>query len=239
MEQKGVYNCIVIDDDKLDRLSLVAFARPYSFLNIIGTFESAEQASSFIDSHQVDVLFSDIDMPGINGIELRREWLNIPVCIFVTSYPDYAAESFEVSAFDFMVKPLTEERFDACMRRCEQYFSILKKAELFDLSIVDDHFFFKDGYKEIKLPLNQIVYLEALKDYTSIVTAEKRYMVLAGISSLLNERPFSSFVRVHRSFAVQRHFVDTVTRQEIIVNNTTIPVGRKYKANLKTLTNRT
>ncbi len=235
MNQKNVLNCIIIDDDELDRLSLTAFVRPYVFLNITGIFGSAEQAAGFIETHEVDVLFSDIDMPGLNGIELRREWLTIPVCIFVTSYPDYAAECFEVSAFDFIVKPLTEERFDACIRRCEQYFNILKKAELYDLSFADDNFFIKDGHREIKLPLNQIIYLEALKDYTSIVTAQKKYLVLSTIGNLLKEKPFSRFVRVHRSFAVQPHFVEAIAPQEVIVNNTKIPVGRVYKSNLKTL----
>ena len=237
MNQKDVYNCIIVEDDDLDRLIAASYIRSYPFLHLAGVFESAEEASGYIESNEVDVLFSDIDMPDINGIELRREWMKIPVCIFISSYPDYAAESFDVCAFDFIVKPLNDVRFDAAMKRCEEYFSIRKKADLLDFNLGEDIIFIKDGHKQIKLPLHQIIYLEALKDYTLVVTSQRKYSILSSIGNLLKGNNFQSFVRIHRSYAVQKHFIDSIAAQEVIVNNTKLPVGRSYKNNLNTIKN--
>jgi DNA-binding LytR/AlgR family response regulator len=224
-----VYNCVVIDDDEIDRLTTFSFVKKYPFLNVTGTYSSATEAFAAIGDKSVDVLITDIDMPELNGLGLRAKMMHIPVCIFVTAYPDYAAESFETDAFDFLVKPLKRERFEHCMTRLQNYFELKHKAELFDLSLGGDTVFIKDGHKQIKISLHEIVYLEALKDYTRIVTTTKKYSVLSSIGNLLLETAFQSFLRIHRSYAVQRHYIDRITAQEVFVQNLSLPVGRSYK----------
>ena len=232
MRLKNKYNCIIIDDDELDRLVIESHVRQYPFIHILGTFTSAGEALRSVRTDDIDILFSDIDMPDTTGIELRKQWMDIPVCIFVTSYPDYAAESFEVSAFDFIVKPISEERFQAVMARCEAYFEIRQKADLLDYSLGKDTIFIKDGHQQIKLPLHQIMYLEALKDYTSVVTPEKKYCVLSSLGNLLKENDFQSFIRIHRSFAVQKNFIDVISAQQVVIHDIKLPIGRNYKAGL-------
>jgi two-component system LytT family response regulator len=227
------YTCIIIDDDEIDRLTVLSFAKKFTILDILGVFESAEDALPFIQKEKVDILFLDIDMPGLNGINFRKQALEIPVCIFITAHPEHAVESFEIETLDFIVKPLKLDRFAQTVSRIEEFMEIKLKASLFEASIGGDTIYIKEGHEQTKVKLHEILYLEALKDYTLIITDKKRHCVLSSIGNLLKEDHFQSFVRIHRSFAVQKQFIQKINSTEIILNNDiTIPVGRSYKENL-------
>lgn len=227
------YSCIIIDDDEIDRLTVVSFAKKFPILDILGVFESAEEAVPFIEKEKVDILFLDIDMPGLNGIEFRKKALEIPVCIFITAHPEHAVESFEIETLDFIVKPLKLDRFAQTVSRIEEFMEIKLKASLFEASIGGDTIYIKEGHEQTKVKLHEILYLEALKDYTLIITNKKRHCVLSSIGNLLKEDHFQSFIRIHRSFAVQKQFIQKINSSEIILNNNiAIPVGRSYKENL-------
>ncbi|SHL45694.1 LytR/AlgR family response regulator transcription factor [Flavobacterium saccharophilum] len=227
------YTCIIIDDDEIDRLTVVSFAKKFPVLDILGVFESAEEALPFIDTTDIDILFLDIDMPGLSGIEFRKKALEIPVCIFITAHPEHAVESFEIETLDFIVKPLKLDRFTQTVSRIEEFMEIKLKASLFEASIGGDTIYIKEGHEQTKVKLHEILYLEALKDYTLIITNKKRHCVLSSIGNLLKEDHFQSFIRIHRSFAVQKQFIQKINSSEIILNNNiTIPVGRSYKENL-------
>ena len=226
------YNCIIVDDDEIDRLTTLSFARRYPFLNITGVYASAEAAMDRTEE-EVAVLLLDIDMPGIDGLEFRRRIGNVPACIFVTAYAEYAVEGFELAALDFLIKPLEGKRFELAMKRLEEYLDVRRKAELFEYSLGGDVLYIKDGYQQVKIKLHEILYLEALKDYTSIVTTNRKYCVLATIGNLLKESGFQSFVRVHRSYAVQKHAIRKINAQEIYVGDVALPVGRSYRESLE------
>jgi two-component system LytT family response regulator len=227
------YTCIIIDDDEIDRLTVLSFAKKFPLLDILGVFESAEEAVLFIEKEKVDILFLDIDMPGLNGIEFRKKALEIPVCIFITAHPEHAVESFEIETLDFIVKPLKLDRFAQTVSRIEEFMEIKLKASLFEASIGGDTIYIKEGHEQTKVKLHEILYLEALKDYTLIITDKKRHCVLSSIGNLLKEDHFQSFIRIHRSFAVQKQFIQKINSTEIILNNNiSIPVGRSYKENL-------
>ena len=230
------YTCIIIDDDEIDRLTVVSFAKKFPVLDILGVFESAEEALSIIEKEKIDVLFLDIDMPGLSGIEFRKKALEIPVCIFITAHPEHAVESFEIETLDFIVKPLKLDRFAQTVSRIEEFIEIKLKASLFEASIGGDTIYIKEGHEQTKVKLHEILYLEALKDYTLIITDKKRHCVLSSIGNLLKENHFQSFIRIHRSFAVQKQFIQKINSSEILLNNNiTIPVGRSYKDNLNLL----
>lgn len=227
------YTCIIIDDDEIDRLTVLSFAKKFPILDILGVFESAEDAFLFIEKEKIDILFLDIDMPGLNGIEFRKQALEIPVCIFITAHPEHAVESFEIETLDFIVKPLKLDRFTQTVSRIEEFMEIKLKASLFEASIGGDTIYIKEGHDQTKVKLHEILYLEALKDYTLIITDKKRHCVLSSIGNLLKEDHFQSFIRIHRSFAVQKQFIQKINSTEILLNNNiTIPVGRSYKENL-------
>ncbi|WP_163400822.1 LytR/AlgR family response regulator transcription factor [Flavobacterium fluviatile] len=227
------YSCIIVDDDEIDRLTVLSFAKKFPVLDILGVFDSAEEALPFIENQKVDILFLDIDMPGLSGIDFRKKALEIPVCIFITAHPEHAVESFQIETLDFIVKPLKLDRFTQTMKRIEEFMEIKLKASLFEASIGGDTIYIKEGHEQTKVKLHEILYLEALKDYTLIVTERKRHCVLSSIGNLLKENHFQSFIRIHRSFAVQKQFIQKMNSTEIILNNNvSIPVGRSYKDNL-------
>jgi DNA-binding LytR/AlgR family response regulator len=228
------FNCIIVDDDEVARLKVVSIARQFPALHIIGHYSSPTVAFSIVEKETIDILFLDIDMPHISGMEFRRKLMDIPVCVFITSHPEHAVESFELDTLDFIVKPLRLERFQQTMKRIEEFMEIKEKANLFESSFGDNFIYIKDGYDKVKVKLYDIMYMEALKDYTILVTAHKRYCVLSGIGNLVKEDPFQSFVRVHRSFAVQKKFVEKISAQSLsLINGTAIPIGNSYKESME------
>ncbi|MFM9908269.1 MAG: LytR/AlgR family response regulator transcription factor [Chitinophagaceae bacterium] len=227
--------CLVVDDDNIDILTTLSFINDYPFLEVIGSFNSPLQALSFAEKQAPDALFLDIDMDEMTGLELRKKLIDIPACIFITAYPDYAVEGFEMAALDFLVKPFSPERFSKAMERLKNYFSIREKADLLSHNLGADTIFIKDGYDQVKLQLHEIIYLEALKDYTGIVTAHRKYSVLSPLGSLIKEKAFSSFIRIHRSYAVQKNYIQKIASGELVVKDITLPVGRRFKEALKGL----
>jgi two-component system, LytTR family, response regulator len=228
------YNCIIIDDDEIDRLTVVSYAKRFPALNILGAFENAQKALPLLEKEKIEILFLDIDMPDLNGLDFRKKAMQVPVCIYITAHPEHAVESFELDTLDFIVKPIKFDRFEQTMNRIVDYIELKHKAQLFESSIGGDSIYIKEGHTETKIKLHDILYLEALKDYTKIITPTKRHCVLTSIGNLLKEPHFQSFVRIHRSYAVQKQYIDKKMTNELLLNNgILLPIGRSYKENLK------
>jgi two-component system, LytTR family, response regulator len=227
------FNCIIVDDDEIDRLMVVSFVKRFENLNIIGVCDTAEDALLVIENKTIDILFLDIDLLGLSGMELRKQTKSIPVCVFITAHPEHAVESFELDTLDFIIKPIKFDRFEQAMKRVEEFMEIKQKALLFESSIGGDTIYIKEGHEQTKVKLHDILYLEALKDYTLVVTDKKRHCVLSSIGNLLKESHFQSFVRIHRSFAVQKQYVKKINIHDLQLNNdVVIPLGRSFKDNL-------
>ncbi len=236
MIEKNSITCFVVDDDIIDRLTTLSFLQKHPSIQVIGEFSNAIDALNAAKHNSPDVLFLDIDMPQLNGMQLREQLMNIKACVFITNFPEYAFESFELEAFDFLLKPITLERFNKMATRLIHYFEIKNKAELLSHTLTNDTIFIKEGTNQIKLQLYDVFYLEAMKDYTGFVTNAKKYMVLESISNLTSKKLFANFIRIHRSYAVQKHFVKQYNSTEVIlINNIALPVGRSFKETLKTL----
>jgi two-component system, LytTR family, response regulator len=227
---KKTYTCIIVDDSQMDRLAVQAFLEEYSFLKLAGSFASARESLEHIRVAGVpDAIFLDVDMPEKNGLELREELRIIPACIFVTAHPQFALEGFELAALDYLVKPLREDRFETAMRRLQEYLELHHKAELLDFTLGESTLFIKDGFNKVKLQINEIVYLEALKDYTGIITKHRKYCVLSPLGTLIKEKAFQSFVRIHRSYAIHRQAVSEISSKGVRVNDILLPIGKSYK----------
>lgn len=229
------YQTIIADDDEIDRLTAISFCRKYPFLQVSAVAASGDEALQQIQQIKPDLLILDIDMPGTNGMELRKKATAVPACIFITAHPEYAVESFELDVLDYLVKPIKADRFEAAMNRLQQYFILKEKAAALDYTLGGDTIFIKEGYNQVKLAMHNIMYLEALKDYTSIVTPQKKYCVLGTLGNLLEQSNFKNFVRIHRSYAVQKNFVTKLAPNELFINDINLPVGRTYKTELESL----
>jgi DNA-binding LytR/AlgR family response regulator len=226
---KPPYSCVIVDDDEVDRLTTLSFAVKHPFLQIAGVYATAEEGLSALSQKSVQVLLLDINLPGLNGLEFRRRMMEVPVCIFITAYSGHAVESFEMAAFDFLEKPLTSDRFALSMRRLNDYMEMQKKASLFEISLGGDVVYIKDGHEQVRIKFHDILFLEALRDYTRIVTVDREYCVVANLGSLLKEKSFETLLRIHRSYAVQRNFVQKITARTVFVNDFELPIGRNYK----------
>ncbi len=230
------FNCIIVDDDEIDRLTVLSYVKKVDTINVIGVFDTVKEAFDCITKNTIDILFLDIDMPESSGLELRKQALTVPVCIFITAHPEHAVESFELNALDFIVKPIHANRFLQTISRINEFMDIKHKASLFETTMGDDIIYIKEGHQQTKIKLHDVLYLEALKDYTIIVTPQKRHCVLHSIGNLLKEPHFKLFIRVHRSYAIQKLAVQKIITNEVeLINKILIPVGRSYKDNLQLL----
>tara|TARA_R110000868_G_scaffold344468_1_gene605481 strand:+ start:5090 stop:5812 length:723 start_codon:yes stop_codon:yes gene_type:complete len=230
------FDCIIVDDDEMDRLAVLSYAKRFPILNIVGVFDTAEKALVFLENNAISMAFLDIELQSVSGIELRQKALMFPVCVFISSHPEKAAETFELDTLDFIVKPFKFVRFEQMMKRVEEYMEIRQKASLFDASIGGDVIYVKTGHDQIKIKMHEILYLEALKNYTILVTDSKRHCVLTNLGEILQNVKFNSFIRIHKSFAVQKQYIQKISTQEIeLYSGAFIPVGRSYKDNLEML----
>lgn len=236
------YRYLIIDDDSIDLFTTNYHLKQYPFFEHCASFSSAKDGLNYINAqdNKIDVLFLDIDMDEITGLELLKLIENKIQCVvFITSHAEFAIEGFDLNAFDYIVKPLVKERFDRCVKRLQDYFEIKFKAELFELSFNKDTIMVKAGYNYVKIQPYEILYLEALKDYTKIVLISNKTVTIHGnLGSILNNEQFSTLTRVHRSFAIQKCYIQTIKQREIVLeNNINIPFGQTYrKALLNILT---
>jgi DNA-binding LytR/AlgR family response regulator/signal transduction histidine kinase len=231
---------LIVEDDEFDRMSLEAEAMKFPFLEKMGACTHPLQAAEFLSQHEPDVLFLDIEMPGMTGIEFLRHLRGQKyLAVFITSHPEFAVDGFELEAFDYLIKPLTAERFAQCALRMRDFTQLRHQAAAFEKEQNSDVIIIKQGHDKVKLPLHDIRYLEAMKDYTRIVTKDKQYLVLTTLSDILEKLPATTFARVHRSYAVHREKVTAVRGNKVEVGGAgaagtvELPVGKLYRHVLK------
>jgi len=220
----------IIDDDETDRMLIEAFAQSHKELQLQGNFGHPLEAVSFINTYAPDLIFLDIEMPVINGIDFLRSLKNPPLCIFITSHPEFAIEAFELFALDYILKPITEERFHSTIARAKSFLEIKQKALEYEHHIEQDIVVIHEGYETHRIPLSDILYLEALKDYTRIFTKSKSYITLGNLSRTLESFNIPTFTRVHRSYAVNSKHIESFVENNIRIKNTEIPVGKTYRS---------
>lgn len=224
--------CMIIDNDELDRLVLQHYIRQYENIQIVGSFDSAEKAIPYLDS-SIDLLITETHLKGMSGLEFRQLAQKIPACIFVSSHPELAASVFETDTLDFITKPLLSERFHLSMQRLFNFFEIKEKCKCYDAMVGENCINIKEGGNILQLKMKDILYLEALKDYTRIITLEKNHCILNSLGNLLQKNFFDTFVRIHRSYAVPRHLIRGKSCHEIeLAHKIKLPIGRAYKDNL-------
>lgn len=220
---------LVIDDNETDRMLIAAFAQKHSDMQLSGSFEHPLEAAAHINGHPPDLLFLDIEMPFLNGVDFLRTLKSPPLCIFITGHPDFAIEAFELFALDYILKPITEVRFDAAVARAKTFFDIKRKAEKYEHHLEQDAIIVHEGYDTYRILLSDIVYLEALKDYTRIFTKEKSYVTLGNLSRTLEELNIPHFKRVHRSYVINARHLVSIVENNIMIEDRLIPVGKTYR----------
>jgi len=232
--QQGILKYLILDDEELARFAVENEADKFSFLKKIASCAHPVEALELINRFSPDVIFLDIEMPLMSGMELiRKKMMDTVLPVLITSHPDYAIESYELNAFDYLLKPFTAERFARCAYRLYNFFQLRTKAFAFDNEQAAGYIFIKQGHEKVKLPVKDILYLEAMKDYTCIKTVSKRYLVLTTLKAILHKLPDDVFVQIHRSYIVNYTKVTAVDKNQVAIQSETFPVGKLYKAALK------
>lgn len=224
-------NAIIVDDEPLARDILETFVEKIGSINLVGKCQNAIEANQLLKSEKVDLIFLDIQMPELSGIEFLKSLSNPPQVIFTTAYPEYAIEGFELNAVDYLLKPISFERFMKATNKAE---AALKQTEANE-DVDDDYFFVKADKKLVKINHEDILFIEGLKDYVIIKQYEGRVITLQTMKSLEAKLPDTKFMRVHRSYIANIGSIQAVEGNIIYLNDpkkTTIPIGKNYRDQL-------
>ena len=223
-------SCITIDDEPLALKQLNSYIEKLSYLSLLKSFASAVKALGFLQENIVELMFVDINMPDLSGMEFVKSLTNPPKVIFTTAYRKYAVEGFQVDAADYLVKPISFAAFSKSVEKTRQrYFS--KQEQQPSIRHDDNFLFIKSEYKIVRVNINEIKFIEGMRDYVRIHQInEKPIMTLLNMRKLMEHLPSGKFMRVHRSFIVKLDKIHTIERNRIIFDKDTyIPVSEKYK----------
>jgi DNA-binding LytR/AlgR family response regulator len=223
---------IVIDDEPLALEVIKGLTEKVTFVELSGYFTNSFQAMEFIQSNKIDLIFLDIKMPDISGIEFLKSIPNPPMVIFTTAYSEHAVESFELNAIDYLLKPFSLTRFlKACNKAYEHYELRKTKIDSSGLSSV----FIKSGYEQIRVELNDILYAEGSGNYVQLVLANKKIASRLTMSEAEDLLPPAAFIRVHRSFIVSKKHIQKIDKKTIWIHQVEIPIGAVYAPEIEKL----
>jgi DNA-binding LytR/AlgR family response regulator len=218
-------SCLIVDDEPLAQDVLNSYVKQTPQLELIGICNNAIEALEKMKLSTIDLIFLDIQMPEITGIDFLRSLKNPPMVIFTTAYQNYAIEGFELNAIDYLLKPFSQDRFNKAVRKAEE----LSKLKEEHHQREDDYIFIKSDQKLQKIYYTDIIFIEALADYVKIHTPEKRYITLQTMKNMEEKLPDKFFKRVHRSYIIALDKIKTLVGSAVEVEGQKIPIGKNYK----------
>ena len=221
--------CIAIDDEPLALQQMESYIRKTDFLEFQKGFGNPIEALNYLSEHETDLLFVDINMPELSGMELIKSLENPPLIVFTTAHSEYAVEGFRVDALDYLLKPIAYADFLRAAKKAEKRINETSGHE-FAVSREEDFLFIKSDYKIHRINLSEILYIEGMREYVRIhLEHKKSLMPLISFKKLESKLPANSFMRVHRSYIVNLKKITTVERSRILFDDKPIPVGDQYK----------
>jgi DNA-binding LytR/AlgR family response regulator len=218
--------CLAIDDEKLALDLLEDNIRKIPFLELAGKCNSGFTAMEILQKEKIDLIFLDIQMPDISGIQFLKSLPVKPMVIFTTAFENYALEGFELDVIDYLLKPFSFERFLKAVNKAQEYHSLLEKA---DVPASGGFLFVKSEHKLVRLQFDEILYVESLKDYVKIYTGEKPIVTLLSMKVIEEKLPPRDFLRVHRSFIVNVRKIQVIEKRHIRIMSHEIPIGDNYR----------
>ena len=223
-------NCIIIEDEIPAQKILKNYLEKLPNFELKGVFKAAIEANGFLNEQSVDVVFLDINLPDISGIDFIKTIKNPPAIIMTTAYPDYAVCSFELDTIvDYLVKPFSFDRFLKAIKKVKERAEKPEKK----LKVEGEEFFFLNVDKTLhKIETNSILYIESSRNYITVITDKKKLSYIDSLKNWSEKLPKNQFIQVHKSFIINRIFVEKISGNEIYVNGTRIPIGRTYKQEL-------
>lgn len=224
--------CVAIDDEPLARECIANYVREIDFLELTATGANPVDLTHLLDEKEVDLVFLDIQMPVMNGIEFLKMTTNPPMVIITTAYPSYALEGFQLDVLDYLVKPITFNRFFKAVSKAKDYWYLLKRSVSADIVKTDpgeEYFFIKCDYKYERIYFSEILFIEAMQNYVTICTTKGKYITLLYLKNVEQNLDKKSFIRVHKSYIVSISKIESIENNEIVVQSYRIPISRNYR----------
>jgi DNA-binding LytR/AlgR family response regulator len=218
-------NCLIVDDEPIARDGIMEYIRQIDYLNPVAQCKSATEAAGLLQKHQIDLIYIDIQMPKLTGIEFVKALSNPPLIIFTTAYSEYALEGYELDVVDYLLKPISFPRFLKSAEKAQSYLN----AKIKDLSITNDFFFIKCNGKIEKIIMADVIYIEAMANYVIIYTTQKKYITYLTFSGIAGQLPDNLFVQIHKSYLVAVSAIQTIDGNEIITNTVRLPMSKRYR----------
>lgn len=222
--------CIIVDDEPIARKGIKKLVDQISQLELLDCFNSAETASDFMKTSTVDLIFLDIQMPGITGIEFARIIPKHTLIIFTTAYSEYALDSYEVDAVDYLVKPIDPAKFRKAVDKAITYHSLLLEEEEKSVENVEDEYIFvKSDRRFFKVNLKDILFIEGLKDYVIIQMDGQRIITRMNVKTIHDLLPKNVFIRVNRSYIVNKNQIESFDNNDVFIKTYEIAIGNSYR----------
>lgn len=218
--------CLLIDDEPLPLQLLSAYADRMPELQVVGKFHDSVLAKEYLTTNQVDLIFLDIEMPHLNGIQLLNSLETKPMTIFTTAYPEFAVEGFELSAVDYLLKPFDFARFQKAVKKAVEYHQFIQSPIQVG---PEPYIFVKSEYKAVKINLNDILYIEGMDSYVKIYAGGRPVLSLMSMKSMLEMLPKDDFIRVHRSYIIPISKITSIRNRVFRIGDKEIPVGGTYE----------
>lgn len=222
-----IIKCIVIDDEPLARKGLKEYIADVDFLQLVAEYDNAMKATEILKRGEVQLLFLDIQMPKITGLQFFETLQNPPPVIFTTAYPQYALEGFEVNALDYLVKPISFDRFLKAVQRAKEYYEIREKN--FIEANQSEYFFIKADNKLVKIFYYDVLFAEALQNYVLIHTIDRKYMTYLTFKAVEDHLPADRFIKVHKSYIIAADKIDSIEGNDIRIGELHVPISRNLK----------
>lgn len=221
-------NCIIIDDEPIARKGIAEYIADIDFLELKGQGENALAANTLLSSQNIDLVFLDIQMPKMTGIEFLKTLKNPPMVILTTAYSDYAVQGYELDVLDYLVKPISFDRFLKACNKAKELFE-LRKSNNNSLLKAEEYFFIRCKERFEKIKYDELLYIEAMENYVIFHTAKEKFISYLTFKAVESYLPADKFLKVHKSYIVAISKIESLNGDDMIIKGASIPIGRTLK----------
>ncbi len=222
-------NCLIVDDEPIARKGIAEYVEQIDFLNAAAVCKNAIEASSALQSKPIDLAFLDIQMPKITGIDFLKNLPQPPLVIFTTAYPQYAVEGYELNIIDYLLKPISFERFFKAVVKAQAYLNLKMNNTP---AVAEPYFFIKSNQKIEKIIFEEILYIEALSNYVVINTSSRKYIAYLSFKGIESQLPQGLFLKIHKSFIVAVKAIEAIDNNEVLLKNKILPISKSCKTSV-------
>ena len=222
-------NCVIIDDEPIARKGLKEYIADIDFLLLTGEFDNPVKAEGIINSGEAELLFLDIQMPKITGLDFLKSLKQAPPVIFTTAFPQYALDGFDLNALDYLVKPISFDRFFKAALKAKEYYEVRQQFNAESAGHTANYFFIKADNKLVKIMFRDVLFVEALQNYVTIHTTDKKYITYLTFKSVEEYLPPSQFIKTHKSYIIAAEKVESIEGNSIRIGIHHVPISRNLK----------